>query len=341
MHIGARNPHRHDSEIRFKQGVTSRFFQKGNMKYHPLALAALLLCECAVFSQTPGYLPGQRVLMDAHNCYPYEGKWMDRVDRALASSLPVGIEMDLIWDATKPESPRVVVSHGVKATGDEPAFKDYFFEKIRPVVEKALQNTNKTHWPLITLNINDLRTDAPEFYTALWNLIQEYESWICTAPRTSDMSEAAPIDLKPVLILTSDGPRQRKVFYDSVPVGKRLFLFAAGRPDQKADNFHRWLNYSWKSVEPEGQNKAGDWSADDGARLKSLVQHAHEQSYWIRFYTLDGATPLEMASNGWLSIYNFSSLEAVTLRWKAARYAGVDFVASDQYSECAEVLRGK
>ncbi len=45
--------------------------------------------------------------------------------------------------------------------------------------------------------------------------------------------------------------------------------------------------------------------------------------------------------NGWLSIYNFGSLEAVTLRWKAARHAGVDFVASDQYSECAEVLRAK
>jgi hypothetical protein len=309
------------------------------MNYYRLALATLLMLQAVAWSQTPDYLPGQRVLLDAHNCYPYEGKWMDRVDRALASGLPVGIEMDLIWNTTKPESPRVVVRHGGKAKGDEPSLKEYFFEKVRPVVEKALQDTNKTQWPLITLNINDLRANAPEFYTALWNLIQNYEPWICTAPKTADASQVASLDLKPILILTSDGPQQRKVFYDSVPEGNRLFLFAAGNPDRKADNFRRWLNYSWKEVEPEGQSNAGDWNAEDAARLKSLVQHAHEQGYWIRFYTLDGEMPLEMASHGWLSIYNFGSLDAVTLRWKAAKYAGVDFVASDQYSDCAKILR--
>jgi hypothetical protein len=311
------------------------------MNYYRLALATLLMLQAVAWSQTSGCLPGQRVLLDAHNCYPYEGRWMDRVDRALASGLPLGIEMDLIWDTTKPESPRVVVSHGGRAKGNEPALKEYFFEKVRPVIEKALQDDNKAQWPLVTLNINDLRADAPEFFTALWSLVATYESWICTAPKTADITQVAPLEIKPILILTSDGAQQRKVFYDSVPVENRLLLFAAGKPDHKADNFHRWLNYSWKEVEPEGQNRAGDWSAEDSDRLKSLVQHAHDQGYWIRFYTLDGETQLEITAQGWLSIYNFGSLDAVTIRWKAAKYAGVDFVASDQYSDCAKILRGK
>jgi hypothetical protein len=311
------------------------------MRYYDLALAALLIFESVGWSQTGGYLPGQRVLLDAHNCYPYDGKWMDRVDRALESGLPLGVEMDLIWDTTNPESPRVVVGHGGRARGTEPALRDYFFEKVRPLVEKALRENNKAQWPLLTLNINDLRTSKPEFFAALWSLIRDYESWICTAPKTADTAQAVLLDLKPILILTSDGVQQRKMFYESVAVGNKLLMFAAGKPDHKADNFHRWLNYSWKEVEPEGQNNAGDWSADDADRLKSLVRKAHEQGYWIRFYTLNGETPLEMAAHGWLSIYNFGSLDAVTIRWKAARYAGVDFVASDQYSECARILRGK
>lgn len=311
------------------------------MRYINLALAALLIIESVVWSQTGSYLPGQRVLLDAHNCYPYDGKWMDRMDRALESGLPLGIEMDLIWDTTNPESPRVVVGHGGRARGAEPALKDYFFEKVRPMVEKALREKNKAQWPLLTLNINDLRTSKPEFYAALWSLVRDYESWICTAPKTADMAQVAPLDLRPILILTSDGVQQRKMFYESVAVGNKLLMFAAGRPDQKADNFHRWLNYSWKDVEPEGQNNAGDWSADDADRLKSLVQRAHEQGYWIRFYTLNGHVELDAASHGWLPIYNFGSLDAVTLRWMAARYAGADFVASDQYAECARTLRGK
>ena len=311
------------------------------MRKYGLLLASLLMFEGMALGQADGFLPGQRVLLDAHNCYPYEDKWMDRVDQALAAGLPLGIEMDLVWDTTKPEAPRVVVRHGGKAKGNEPALKDYFFEKVRPIVEKALQENNKAQWPLVTLNINDLRANEPEFFTALWDLVNHYQSWICTAPKSADISQIAPMDLKPILILTSDGTEQAKTFYDSVPVVGRLPLFAAGKPDQKADNFRRWLNYAWKEVEPEGQNKAGDWSTEDAARLGKLVQHAHDQGYWIRFYTLNGHGAKDVAAHGWTSSYNFGSLDSVMIRWKAAKRAGVDFVASDQYADCAKALQQK
>ena len=306
----------------------------------PCLWLSLMALEIAVCSQTPTFLPGQRVLLDAHNCYPYEGQWTDRVDRALSTGLPVAIEMDLIWDTTStPGTPRIVVRHGGKARGNEPTLRDYFFEKVRPLVERALQEGDRGQWPLLTLNINDLRGGAPEFFTALWKLMGAYEPWLCTAVRTEDLSQIATLEVKPVLVLTSDGTLQRKVFYSDVPVGGRLRLFAAGKPDRNADNFRRWVNYSWAEVEPEGQTRAGDWTPADAARLKALVENAHKRGYWIRFYTLNGHGALDIVQQGWTPSYNFGSLAAVAVRWKAARTCGVDFVASDQYEECAQALR--
>ena len=41
------------------------------------------------------YAPGRRVLIDAHNAYPTEGRFEDRIDRALATGMPLAIEQDL------------------------------------------------------------------------------------------------------------------------------------------------------------------------------------------------------------------------------------------------------
>lgn len=303
------------------------------------ALLVLLLAWSAPGGETTGFLPGQRVLLDAHNCYPYEGQWSDRVERALAVGLPVGIEMDLVWDTTKPEAPRIVVRHGGRAKGDEPSLRDYFFEKVRPLVEKALREENRSQWPLVTLNLNDLRAVEPGFFQALWELVGSYESWLCTAVKTVDVADVKPLELRPILVLTSDGEQQAKVFYDDVPVGGRLRMFAAGDPGRRADNFRRWVNYAWSRVEPGGQPRAGDWSPEDAARLRSLVDAAHRQGYWIRFYTLNGVDPEQSSRSGWTSSYNFGSLESVRVRWKAAKATGVDFIASDQYEDCAGALR--
>lgn len=311
------------------------------MKIPLLAVClTMALVTIATADDARGFLPGERVLMEAHNCYPYQGRWSNRIDRALEAGFPLGIEIDLCWHAEGDGGKgRLVVAHEGPFTGEEPLFRDYFFERVRADVEKALASGNKRDWPLITLNINDIRGEDEKMHPAVWALTGEYESWLCTAVKGPESDPVAAIDVKPVLVLSGGGPREVAHFYDSVPVGGKLRIFGSGREGVPADNFRRWINYSWKEVEPEGQPRAGDWTAEDAERLDALVKEAHQQGYWIRFYSLDGNNPIAHISLGISPGYNFGSLEAVQARWKAAIGAGVDFIATDQCREAVAFMK--
>ena len=330
-----------------------------------LAGAWTIMCLAATGLAQPPYLEylhHNRPLVDAHNCYPYDGKWKNRIDRALSTGFPVAIEQDLAW-YVDPASGRgrVVVSHNARATAADPTLREYFFERVRPIVEKALASGDPAEWPLIVLHF-DFKDVQPALLHAVWNLLGEYESWITTAVKGADPHVLAPLDKKPLLVITEDSDAQEKVFYDEVPVGSRLRLFGSAHthlpqsrnqqeeshllatwpPDQllteRPTNYRRWWNNSWYEVEEGGPPHAGPWTAADEARLRALVQRAHELGYWIRFYTLDGFTPLEGRKNGWFEQYNFGSLEAARIRWQAAIEAGVNFIATDQYEALGRLL---
>ena len=171
----------------------------------------------------------------------------------------------------------------------------------------------------------------------------------------------ALFDPKPILVVTEDSDAQEAVFFHHVPVGERLRLFGSAHTNpvsgntpeernhllatlpvekllsERPTNYRRWWNNSWYAVEEGGQPKAGAWTPQDERRLRALVNHAHRLGYWIRFYTLDGFAPAD--SLGWDKGYNFGSLDAVRLRWKAALDAGVNFVATDQYEDLAAFMR--
>lgn len=283
--------------------------------------------------QSPhGFEPGQRVLLDAHNAYPYQDRWGDRIDRALAAGVPIAIEQDLVWTGG-----RSIVSHGAPFTGNEPALETHFFERIRPIVEQALREGHRAAWPLITLNL-DLKTDEPEHHRALWKTLRKYESWLTTAPSGTAVS---PFTLAPVLVLTGSNDEQEKSFGALARESGRLLLFGAarmanGEPEART-NYRRWWNLPWKAVEPEGQPAAGEWTHDDDSRLRAIVKRAHERNLWIRFYTLNGHDRAD-ESGGWSPGYNFGSIDASRLRWDAAIRARVDFIATDQYEEFAQRL---
>jgi hypothetical protein len=101
-------------------------------------------------------------------------------------------------------------------------------------------------------------------------------------------------------------------------------------------NYRRWWNNSWHIVEEGGQRKAGPWTPEDDARLRALVNHAHKQGFWIRFYTIDGFAPQD--NQGWSETYNFGSRQAAETRWKAAIAARVDLIATDHYEQLAPLL---
>lgn len=291
--------------------------------------------------ETPaGLTPGTRVLLDAHNAYPYDGAHADRLTRALSTGIPVAIEQDLVW-YRDPQTgiARSVVSHGPPMSGNEPSLDDYFFKTIRPFVEQALRENRRETWPVITLNL-DFKTNEPEHHAAVWDLLGRYEAWLTTARRMNG-DEIADLEPGPLLVLTGEADEQEQSFSKNVPVGGRLRLFGAvhsQRPDVspgQRSNYRRWWNNPWSVVEAGGQNQAGDWTDADDHRLRTLVAAAHEAGLWIRFYTLNGHDPADV-SGGWTPGYNFGSKQAAELRWQAAIRAGVDFIAVDQYEDFAK-----
>jgi hypothetical protein len=325
----------------------------------------LICCALALFGDaqitSKDFPNGGRPTLDAHNCYPYEGQWSDRIDRALAQGNPVSIEQDLAWyrdPATK--EGKVVVTHSAMTNGTEPTLKAYFFERVRPIVEKALKENKREQWPLIILHF-DFKDNQTDLLRAVWKLLAEYEPWLTTAVKTADVRSISPFQTGPILAVTEDSDAQQRVFFDELPVGSKLRVFGSAHtnlprtgsqaeldhvmatlaPDklltEHANNYRRWWNNSWHEVEEGGQTRAGDWTPSKMDRLRALVNRAHELGYWIRFYTLDGFGP--ESDKGWSEGYNFGSMEAVRVRWQASIDAGVDMIATDQYEGLAAMLR--
>ena len=326
----------------------------------PAILAtACALAVIAAPSLDAAFEPGARVLLDAHNCYPYNGRWADRIDRALSTGTPLAIEQDLVWFRDpRTGKGRSLVAHdnpgepALGLTGTEPTMREYFFERVRPIIEGALRDNRRDTWPLITLNL-DFKTEEPEHLAAVWALLTEYKPWLTTAVRTAHASDVQPLHIGPMLVLTGESDDQRMAFYDAVPIGGSLLVFGAARPHRvdlpgqlpeltpgPRTNYHRWWNNPWSVVELGGQRNAGAWTTEDEARLRGLVRAAHGGGLWIRFYTLNGHDPND-TSGGWSAGYNFGSEAAARERWRAAIRAGVDFVAVDQYELFSATLHSR
>ena len=317
--------------------------------------------------QTPSveFLNRKQPILDAHNCYPYDGRWADRITHALDTGFPVGIEQDLAWYVDPATGKgRAVVTHKTETNGSEPSLRDYFFERVRPIVEAALNKGDQSRWPLIVVHF-DFKDNREPLLRAVWSLLGEYEPWITTAQKTANPHRLMPWDVKPLLVLTEDPDAQERIFFDDVPEGSKLRLFGSAHSHvrqtqdrQEAEhllattpadelladrptNYRRWWNNSWHEVEEGGQQKAGPWTEADDARLHALVDHAHRLGYWIRFYTLDGFKSNVGKQNGWFEGYNFGSLGTAKERWNASLKAGVDLIATDQYEDLAAEIKDK
>jgi len=304
--------------------------------------------------------PGTRVLLDAHNAYPERGQWQDRLARAMATGTPVAIEQDLYWGRTASGAFAPVVAHDEDALDGAPTLEAHFFDVIRPLMDEALRANDRTHWPLLVLNL-DFKENSTALLDAVWELLGRHARWLTTAARSRTPTVREPLHMGPLLVLVGADSAQRRRFHDDVPIDSALRAFGAMPPvpvpgedkatrlarsirmspathmPRRADNYARLVNFPWSVVERGGQTQAGAWTAGDATRLRTLVDRAHALDYWIRFYTLDGFRRAD--DRGWTASYNFGSLRAVASRWRAAQGAGVDFIATDQYEAFAEARR--
>ena len=335
----------------------------------------LLLPALAAFSASyASFAPGRQTLVLAHNAYPDAGKWTDRLDHALAAGTPLAIEIDLSWvpNPQTGQNGSVVGDFPARkfkdVTGNEPVLKPYFFERVRPLVEKALAANDKKNWPLVRLYL-DIKNDPPEHLEYILGVLHEYESWLTTAVKTQDAAQQSPLDLKPLMVMLEDKDNDIKeeYFYNRVPVGGKLVAFGTAKlarpggenltdaqvlqgrftmkPEdlvtEHAGNYRRWWGNAWTMVEAGAKDAAGPWTAEKEARLNAIVKHAHNMGYLVSFWVLDGADAETIKRQGWSAKYNFGSLEAATVRWKAVLKAGADFLSTDQYEEAAKVLKGR
>lgn len=300
----------------------------------------------------PNGMPGQRTLLDAHNAYPERGMWTDRLPRALATGTPLAIEQDLYWGHDDRGVPAVVVAHDEDVLEGAPTLTAYFFETVRPLMEQAIREDRRDTWPLLVLNL-DFKQDTAPLLDGVWTILEHHRAWLTTAMRSVDPSIVQPLRVGPMMVLIGSAPAERMRFHDAVPIGDQLLAFGAMSPvrvvgrtkaarfrtairmraeahiPRAADNYARWVNFPWSVIEQGRQNQAGRWTSSDSTRLRAFVSRSHSMGYWLRFYTLDGFGASD--DRGWTSSYNFGSLEAARVRWRAARHADVDFIATDQY----------
>jgi hypothetical protein len=327
------------------------------------ASAGLVIAAAVAAKLTNTYAPGSRIQILSHNAYPDHGKYADRLDRTIASGMPFVVEEDLAWIEG-----RSLLIHGAKAAGsDDPTLQSYFFPKVKPIMEKALQEGNKGNWPLITLYL-DIKNDPPEHLEAIGKMLDEYDAWLSTAVKTDDITKQSPLDLKPMMVLVEDKQNdiKQQYFYDQVPVGGKIRVFGSVTkfdenpqklprerkaeaiaslstldPEQlvpqKADNYRRWFGAGWAFIEKGGETGAGEWTKASEERLKKFVNYGHRQGYFVSFYCLDGFTADE--NLGWDKGYNFGSKEKVLPRWKAAVRAHADFISTDQVEDLAKVIK--
>ena len=271
----------------------------------------------------------------AHNCYPSRGHGRERIEEALRLGID-NIEIDLGWDSLKK---RLIVTHEADPKGNPnaPEFESYLLPALR------------SHWKNIrddkapTILTIDWKTARPEAISRFKDFLDSRPDWFSSAPKTAD---GALTTRRLTVCLT--GSEEAKDRYDAlIPEGgiyrafkDRVFGGDGSYLDdvheyapKRATTYHRFVTIAWGHVERGGPALSRDWTKDEQSRLCSIVKRVHEQGFRVRFYCLNcrGAGPLDP--------YAFPSSSAARLRWLAARRAGTDWIASDNYQELVEALK--
>ncbi len=256
--------------------------------------------------------PGERTLLDAHNCYPEQGKFADRLPRALALPMPIAIEQDLVWSGNENR-----VSHEIQHAAHAPTLEQNFFLPLRSRMEAALQSKDRSQWPLVTLNL-DFKTAEPAQLENLHALLAKYRPWLTTARK----GFGAELQLGPLLVLLGDPAVNEEVFYTRRALGDEILAFGAAPGCAVATEYRRWCNFAFRNL-----LQIPNW--------QTYIQVAHAKGFWVRVYTINGASLEESQQNGWSKGYLAGSRAAAEKLWSDFTAAKVDFIATDEYEAFA------
>jgi hypothetical protein len=273
--------------------------------------------------------------VSAHNCYLENSASAERLVEALRLGID-NIEIDLGWDEA---GHRLIVGHDANPRPDV-AYAD-FEAYFVPAIEAHWQAPRSDGAPTV-LTI-DWKTSHPEAVRRFRAFLDAHSDWFSSAPK----AENSPLTPRRLTVCFS-GSDEAKDRYDAlIPPGGtyrafRDVVFGAGvngyRPDVAAyvprpsSAYHRFLAFHWSHVERGGPALAGSWTEDDAERLHSLVKLVHKQGFQVRFYCLNGHLGPAVGP------YRFRDDAAALLRWQAARDAGADWIASDEYAEITRAL---
>jgi glycerophosphoryl diester phosphodiesterase len=260
-------------------------------------------------------------LFNAHNCYPENGQHWDRLDRARQAGLRA-IEIDVAWSEGRR---RAVISHDQDLTGQEPTLEEYFWKPLLPELQRLPRG--QPGWLLLV----DFKESRPELVREIFRDLDRRKRLLT---RFSDRVEYGPL----TVLLTGDNaaiaafermsPRGRPYLAmgNREPPGREYRDDVAGYFPQPATPFYRVFNFEWAHIEPDrAARRTGPLTPAARDRLRALAETARRQGYWLRTWTLNAST--------------FGGQEALLERWRAAREAGVEMIATDEY-ELAGRLRG-
>ena len=304
-----------------------------------LAWAFVVVLLSGWLAQDEGWAadPARLLPVSAHNCYPSRSANNAKLLEALNLGID-NIEIDLGWDDRTKE---LIVGHDAAPRGGViyPEFEAY----LVPALEAHWKTHPRGQAPTV-LTI-DWKTEKPEAVTKFKAFLDLHADWFSSAPKTED----SPLTNRNLTVCFT-GSDVAKDAYDALIPARGTYrafrdrVFGQGakfEPDvasyvpTKATAYHRFLTFHWGVVEQGGPALARDWTKADANRLSALMTQAHQQGFRARFYCLNGHTGTLVSG------YQFTSDEAAKVRWLAAVQAGVDWIATDEYREIAEVLGAK
>ncbi len=255
------------------------------VKLAPVLFASVWMVASALADEPPRPLP----FAHAHNDYEHPRPLLEALEQGFCS-----VEADVhLVDG------RLLVAHDRWQVKPERTLQTLYLDALR---ERVTANRGRVYrdGPPFYLLI-DFKTAAEPTWAALAPVLEDYAEMLTEFTASTGHVRAVTV------VLSGNSPRAQVA---ALP--RRLAALDGRLPDLDANpspHLVPWLSENWNSAfRWRGE---GEMPADEFAKLRDLVQRAHQQGRKVRFW---GAPDVEAM-------------------WRTQRAAGVDFINTDRLAD--------